>query len=229
MHAAGPCGPCSEIYVDRGPAYGPDGGPDVDEERFLEIWNLVFMQDECDEHAEVVRELPRKNIDTGSSLERVAVVLQDVASAFDTDLLRPLVASAEELTGRVYGRQGRDDVSLRIIAEHARAATFLIADGVLPSNEGRGYVLRRMLRRLVTHARRLGVEVDVMPSLVATVIERFHGAYPELAANQAFIHQVATSARPPSACMTRSAFRSSSRSSSRSRRASRSTPTTSPV
>ena len=193
MHAAGPCGPCSEIYVDRGPAYGPDGGPDVDEERFLEIWNLVFMQDECDEHAEVVRELPRKNIDTGSSLERVAVVLQDVASAFDTDLLRPLVASAEELTGLVYGRQARDDVSLRIIAEHARATTFLIADGVLPSNEGRGYVLRRMLRRLVTHARRLGVEVDVMPSLVATVIERFHGAYPELAANQAFIHQVATS------------------------------------
>src|SRR5262249_45988213 len=144
MHAAGPCGPCSEIYVDRGERYGPGGGPDVDEERFLEIWNLVFMQDECDENSEVIRELPTKNIDTGSSLERVAIVLQGADSAFDTDLLRPLVAVAERVTGHAYGHDPRSDVSLRIIAEHGRAATFLIADGVLPSNEGRGYVLRRM-------------------------------------------------------------------------------------
>jgi alanyl-tRNA synthetase len=193
MHAAGPCGPCSEIYVDRGPEYGPDGGPDVDEERFLEIWNLVFIQDECDEDANVVRELPTKNVDTGSSLERVAVVLQDAASVFETDLFRPLVDAAVRLSGRPYGQEERADVSLRILAEHGRACTFLIGDGVLPSNEGRGYVLRRMLRRLVTHARKLGVEKPVMGDLVRTTIEVMGEAYPELGANQAFIQQVAAS------------------------------------
>ena len=192
-HAAGPCGPCSEIYVDRGPRYGADGGPDVDEERFLEIWNLVFTQDECDEDSNVIAELPRKNIDTGSSLERVAVVLQDVGSVFDTDLLRPLVETAERLTGRRYGRDERDDVSLRIIADHGRATTFLMADGVLPSNEGRGYVLRRMLRRLVTHARKLGVERPVMADLVETTLQLMGETYPELVANRSSIQQVAAS------------------------------------
>jgi len=192
-HAAGPCGPCSEIYVDRGPRYGADGGPDVDEERFLEIWNLVFTQDECDEDSNVIAELPRKNIDTGSSLERVAVVLQDVGSVFDTDLLRPLVETAERLTGRRYGRHERDDVSLRIIADHGRATTFLMADGVLPSNEGRGYVLRRMLRRLVTHARKLGVERPVMADLVETTLQLMGETYPELVANRSSIQQVAAS------------------------------------
>jgi alanyl-tRNA synthetase len=193
MHAAGPCGPCSEIYVDRGPRYGPEGGPDVDEERFLEIWNLVFMQDECDEHSNVIHELPRTNIDTGSSLERVAMVLQDVDSVFETDLLRPLVETAESLTGRTYGKDDRADVSLRIIAEHGRAVTFLIADGVLPSNEGRGYVLRRMLRRLVTHARRLGVGRPVMAELVAATVEGFGQTYLELETNRPFVLQVASS------------------------------------
>src|SRR5438093_5103801 len=193
MHAAGPCGPCSEIYVDRGPKYGPEGGPDVDEERFLEIWNLVFMQDECDEHSNVIRELPKKNIDTGSSLERVAVVLQGVDTVFETDLFRPLVATAERLSQKRYGTNQRADVSLRILAEHGRACTFLIGDGVLPSNEGRGYVLRRLLRRLVTHARKLGVERPVMGDLVDTTVEVMGQAYPELAANKAFIHQVAAS------------------------------------
>jgi alanyl-tRNA synthetase len=192
-HTAGPCGPCSEIFIDRGPKYGPDGGPAVDEERFLEIWNLVFMQNECDEHSNVIADLPKKNIDTGSSLERVALVLQGVDTVFETDLLRPLIETAEHLIGKRYGRDERDDVSFRILAEHGRATTFLIADGVLPSNEGRGYVLRRMLRRLVTHARRLGTDRPLMEALVDTTIEVMGDAYPELRANQAFIHQVAAS------------------------------------
>jgi alanyl-tRNA synthetase len=190
-HTAGPCGPCSEIFVDRGPKYGPDGGPAVDEERFLEIWNLVFMQDECDEQSNVIAELPRKNIDTGSSLERVAVVLQGVDSVFDTDLLRPLVEAAERATGVKYGVDEGTDVGLRVMAEHARATTFLIADGVLPSNEGAGYVLRRELRRLITHARKLGVDKAVMPELVETTVEVMGGAYPELVSEKAYILQVA--------------------------------------
>ncbi|HXF57776.1 MAG TPA: alanine--tRNA ligase [Actinomycetota bacterium] len=193
MHVAGPCGPCSEIYVDRGPRYGPDGGPEVDEDRFLEIWNVVFMQNECDDRGNVLRDLPKKNIDTGSSLERVAMVLQEVDNVFETDLLRPILAVAEEVSDHPYGRDGRDDVSLRVMAEHGRACTFLISDGVLPSNEGRGYVLRRMLRRLVTHARRLGVDRPVMPDLVAKTVEVMGDAYPELRANQSFVLQVAAS------------------------------------
>src|SRR5207249_348689 len=139
-HAAGPCGPCSEIFVDRGAKYGPEGGPNVDEERYVEIWNLVFMQDRCDDQAEILGELPRKNIDTGSSLERVCMVLQDAPNVFETDLFRPILAVAEEETGHPYGRDPGADVSLRVMTEHARATTFLMADGVLPSNEGRGYV-----------------------------------------------------------------------------------------
>jgi alanyl-tRNA synthetase len=192
-HTAGPCGPCSEIYVDRGPEFGPAGGPDVDEERFLEIWNLVFMQDECDEHSNVIRELPKKNIDTGSSLERVAMIIQGVPTVFDTDLLRPLVEVGERLAGIRYGSDDRSDVSLRVLAEHGRATAFLIADGVLPSNEGRGYVLRRMLRRLVTHARRLGIDKPVMSEFVDRTTELMGAAYPELVQNKAFVHQVATS------------------------------------
>src|SRR5439155_9743106 len=193
MHAAGPCGPCSEIFVDRGPAYGPEGGPDADEDRFCEIWNLVFMQDECDDHGEVLRPLPKQNIDTGSSLERVAMVLQDKANVFETDLLRPLLAVAEEVSGRAYGRDGTTDVALRIMAEHGRATTFLMADGVLPSNEGRGYVLRRELRRLITYARRLGVDRPVMGGLIGRTVEVMGEAYPELVENRAFVLQVAES------------------------------------
>ena len=192
-HAPGPCGPCSEIFVDRGPRFGPDGGPDVDEERFIEIWNLVFIQDETDDGVNVVGELPAKNIDTGSGLERVATVLQDADSVFETDLLRPLLEVAESLSGRTHGRDERADVSLKVIAEHGRATTFLIADGVQPSNEGRGYVLRRMLRRVVSHARRLGIERDVMPALVDRTIELFGHAHPELVENRAYVEQVAAS------------------------------------
>jgi alanyl-tRNA synthetase len=193
MGVAGPCGPCSEIYVDRGPKYGPDGGPAVDEDRFMEIWNLVFMQNLCDDNINVIGDLPKKNIDTGSGLERVAVVLQERNNVFETDLLRPLVEVAQSVIGRRYGADQRDDVSLRIIAEHGKATTFLMGDGVLPSNEGRGYVLRRMLRRLITHARKLGVDKPVMGALVDKTVELMGETYPELVENRAFIEHVAAS------------------------------------
>ncbi|MGZ8630577.1 MAG: alanine--tRNA ligase [Actinomycetota bacterium] len=189
-HAAGPAGPCSEIFVDRGERFGPDGGPDVDEDRFMEIWNHVFMQHQVDEHAEIVGELPMKNIDTGSSIERVAVVLQDVGSFFETDLFAPLLDVVQSLSGKHYGADERHDIAIRIIGEHARATAFLVADGVQPSNEGRGYILRRMLRRVVSSARQLGVPGDVLPPLVGVVVEGFGEAYPELVENRAFIEQV---------------------------------------
>jgi alanyl-tRNA synthetase len=192
-HTAGPGGPCSEIFVDRGPEYGREGGPAVDEERYLEIWNLVFMQHQVDVEGEVVAELPKKNIDTGSSLERVALVLQSVDSVFDTDLLRPLVAAAEDLAARAYGEDERADISLRILAEHGRATSMLIADGVMPSNEARGYVLRRMLRRMVSHARRLLIGRPVMGPLVKATVDLLGDAYPELVENRDYIEQVASS------------------------------------
>ena len=192
-HAAGPAGPCSEIFVDRGPTHGPDGGPDVDEERFMEIWNLVFMQEQIDAAGDVVAPLPGKNVDTGSSLERVAMVLQGVDNVFETDLFRPTLEVAERLSGRRHGEDPQDDVSLKIVAEHGRATTFLIADGIQPSNEGRGYILRRMLRRAVSHGRRLGIEGSVLDPIITTVIDGFGEAYPELRENEAFVRQVADS------------------------------------
>jgi alanyl-tRNA synthetase len=192
-HAPGPAGPCSEIFVDRGPRFGPQGGPAVDEDRFMEIWNHVFMQDQVDEHATVLGELPAKNIDTGASLERLAVALQGSANFFETDLFAPLLERVQSLSGLHYGADERHDVSIRIIGEHARATSFLVADGVQPSNEGRGYILRRMLRRVVSHARRIGVEGSVLDPLLDVVIEGFGGPYPELRENEAFIRQVLSS------------------------------------
>ena len=192
-HTAGPGGPCSEIFVDRGSKYGPEGGPDVDEERFMEIWNLVFIQDQVDHELQVTGPLPAKNVDTGSSLERVAMVLQGVENVFETDLLRPMLEVAETLSGRTHGNDPLDDLSLKVIAEHGRATTFLIADGVQPSNEGRGYILRRLLRRVVAHARRLGTERAVFDPLIDSAVAVFGDAYPELRQNEAFIHQVAAS------------------------------------
>jgi len=189
-HTAGPGGPCSEIFVDRGARYGPDGGPEADEDRFMEIWNHVFMQDQVDADENVVGELPAKNIDTGSSLERVATVLQHKANIFETDLFVPLIEIAESLSGRRHGTDERTDVSLKIIAEHGRSVSFLIADGIQPANEGRGYILRRMLRRVVSHARRLGIEKSVMEPLVERTVELMGHAYPELRENRAFILQV---------------------------------------
>jgi alanyl-tRNA synthetase len=193
MGVAGPCGPSSEIFYDRGPKYGPEGGPAVDEERYLEFWNLVFMQDERDDAYNIIGDLPRKNIDTGMGLERAAVILQARDNIFETDLFRPVLAVAEEITGRPYGEDEKRDVSLRIMAEHGRAITFLIADGVLPSNEGRGYVLRRMLRRLVTHARKLGVDRPVMGELIESVVQVMGQSYPQLITDKPFILQVAAS------------------------------------
>jgi alanyl-tRNA synthetase len=193
MGVAGPCGPCSEIYVDRGPEFGPDGGPAVDEERFLEMWNLVFMEFERDDDYKLVGELDRKGVDTGSSLERVAVVLQRTPSVYETDVLAPFLETVQSVSGKTYGRDERDDLSLRIVAEHGRATTFLIGDGVVPSNEGRGYVLRRMLRRVVSHAHKLGIESGVSAPLAETTVRTFGEAYPELVERRAFILQVAAS------------------------------------
>jgi alanyl-tRNA synthetase len=189
-HAAGPGGPCSEIYVDRGAAYGEEGGPAVDENRFMEIWNLVFIQNQMSADGDVVGDLPKKNIDTGSGLERVATVLQKTESYFETDLMWPLVEVALSLSGRKYGADERDDVSLKILAEHGRSVSFLVGDGVLPSNEGRGYILRRLLRRIVSHARRLDVQQAALAPLVERTVELFGDAYPELRENREFILQV---------------------------------------
>jgi len=193
MGVAGPCGPCSELFVDRGPSYGPDGGPAVDEERFLEIWNLVFMQYERDDDFNLVGELGKKGVDTGSGLERVAIVLQQTPSVYETDLFAPILDTAQSVTGRRYGIDERDDLSLRILTEHGRAVTFLIADGVVPSNEGRGYVLRRMLRRIVLHGRKLGVERQVAGPLVERTVETLGEPWPDLVERKAFVLQVAAS------------------------------------
>jgi alanyl-tRNA synthetase len=190
----GPCGPSSEIYYDRGPAYGREGGPIVDEERYLEVWNLVFMQYERGpgegKDYPILRELPAKNIDTGMGFERMCIVLQGVDNVFETDVLRPILAEVEERSGARYGADPKRDVSIRVVAEHARTSSFLIADGVLPSNEGRGYILRRLLRRAVRHLRLLGVEEPTMAAVASRVVATLGDAWPELAANQATILQV---------------------------------------
>lgn len=193
MGVAGPCGPASEIFYDRGPEHGEDGGPiGGGEDRFVEIWNLVFMQHIQDEPYHVVGDLPSKNIDTGMGLERLAMVMQDAGSNFETDLLRPIMAAAESETGAEYGAGGASDVSLRILADHARTTTVMIGDGVMPSNEGRGYVLRRLLRRAVRHAWQLGSRALIMPSLVEATIGVLGDAYPVLVEQRDFIHDVVT-------------------------------------
>ena len=180
MGIPGPCGPSSEIFFDKGPEYGEEGGPAVDDERHMEIWNLVFMQNIQDEPYHVIGDLPARNIDTGAGLERVASVVQQVDSVFDTDVLRTILARGESLTGTRYGDDPGSDVSLRILADHGRFVTFLIGDRVVPSNEGRGYVLRRVLRRAVRHAFLLGTEDPVMPGLVDATVETMGDAYPVL-------------------------------------------------
>ncbi|MDQ3955267.1 MAG: alanine--tRNA ligase [Actinomycetota bacterium] len=195
MGVAGPCGPCSEIFVDLGERFGEssDVGPDGNEDRYLEIWNLVFMQNECNAQIEPVTELPKKNIDTGAGVERLALVLQGVDSIYETDTLGGMVGRAEELTRRKYGSDDRTNRALRILADHGRSLSFLIADGVLPSNEERGYVLRRVIRRAVRHARLLGRDDPVLPELVSGTIELMGDAYPELVERRDFIVNVASS------------------------------------
>jgi alanyl-tRNA synthetase len=187
MGVPGPGGPCSEIYYDRGPEYGVEGGPVADEDRYLEIWNLVFMQDirgeQSPKHGHPpLGSLPKKNIDTGLGVERVAFLLQGVDNVYETDLLRPIIATAEELSGRTYGEHHSDDVRFRVIADHIRSSVMLIADGVRPGNEGRGYVLRRLLRRTIRSARLLGVTAPVMAQLVEVTRDLMSESYPELVA-----------------------------------------------
>jgi alanyl-tRNA synthetase len=194
MGVPGPCGPSSEIFVDRGPEYGPDGGPAVDTDRFMEIWNLVFMQDERGpgdgDDYEVLGPLPARNIDTGLGLERTAVVLQDVGSVYETDLLRPMLDRAADLSGRRYGTDPGDDVRLRIVADHIRTALMLIADGVTPAKDGRGYVLRRLLRRVVRSMQRLGVDESCLGQLSVVTRETMSAIYPELHEQADHIEQV---------------------------------------
>jgi alanyl-tRNA synthetase len=180
MADTGPNGPCSEIFWDRGPGYGPGGGPaHGGDERFVEIWNLVFMQFETDEAGDT-RPLPRPSIDTGAGLERILAVLQGVDSVFEIDEMARLIAAAEAATGCRYGGDERADLALRILAEHARTMTFLISDGVYPSNEDRGYVLRRIMRRAARYAYLLGVSDLVTPKLVDAVVDIMGGDYPQL-------------------------------------------------
>jgi len=185
MGVPGPCGPCSEIFFDRGPAYGPDGGPEVDEDRFMEVWNLVFMQYERGEGPgkdyPILAELPAKNIDTGMGMERMASILQGVDNLYEIDEVGPVLTRAAEVTGKRYGAAHPDDVRLRVVADHVRTALMLLADGVTPSNEGRGYVLRRMLRRAVRAVRLLGVEEPALPLLLPVSRDCMAASYPEVA------------------------------------------------
>jgi alanyl-tRNA synthetase len=181
----GPAGPCSEIYYDRGPEYGAEGGPEADEDRYIEIWNLVFMQYEradggTKDHFEILGELPKKNIDTGMGLERVAFLLQGVENIYEIDQVRPLVDLAAKLSGKTYGADENDDVRMRVIADHIRSALMLMSDGVTPSNEGRGYVLRRLLRRSVRSLRLLGVQKPCFEELFTASKNAMVEAYPEL-------------------------------------------------
>ncbi len=185
----GPCGPCSELYYDQGEELGcdsPDCAPGCDCDRYLEYWNLVFMQYDRQEDGSLVP-LPKQNIDTGMGLERIAAVLQGVKSNFETDILRSIMTEAEAVTGAAYGTNEKTDTSLRILADHSRAVAFLIADGVLPSNEGRGYVLRRLLRRAVRHGRLLGVNDLFLGRLTNLVIELMGDAYPEIVEHRELI------------------------------------------
>jgi alanyl-tRNA synthetase len=191
MGPTGPCGPCSELYYDRGPEFGAEGGPaEGGEERYVEFWNLVFMQYNRAEDG-TLTELPQKNIDTGAGLERILALLQGEQSVFETDVLRRILAVAEATTGRRYGADAKADVSLRILADHGRAMTFLVADGVLPTNEGRGYVLRRQIRRAVRHARLLGFEGEITGPLVDATVEIMGAAYPDLVRQHDFVRQMA--------------------------------------
>ena len=181
----GPAGPCSEIYFDRGPDYGVDGGPEADENRFIEIWNLVFMQyqrgqGDGKDGFEILGELPSKNIDTGMGLERVAFIMQGVDNLYEIDEVKPVLDLAAKLAGKTYGANEADDVRLRVVADHVRSALMLIGDGVVPANDARGYVVRRLLRRVVRAMRLLGVEKPVFAELFTRSKDSMKASYPEL-------------------------------------------------
>ena len=185
MGVAGPCGPCSEIYYDRGPEYGAEGGPVADEDRYLEVWNLVFMQNiradgGTKDDYPIIGELPAKNIDTGLGLERTAALLQGVENIYEIDTTMQILRRASELAGVTYGKDSKSDVSLRVVADHARTSMMLIGDGVLPGNEGRGYVLRRMMRRTIRNMRILGAPDHNSKELLMAAIGAMSPQYPEL-------------------------------------------------
>jgi alanyl-tRNA synthetase len=176
----GPCGPCSELYLDRGLEFGKeDDLPGGENERFLEYWNLVFMQFDQDP-INTLTPLPAKNIDTGLGLNRLAAIMQGTTSVFETDQIRPLIDLGEELSGKRYGETFETDRALRILADHTRGMSFLIGDGVVPSNEERGYVLRRLMRRAVVQGRRIGIEPGFLPRYADRVLELMGSSYPEL-------------------------------------------------
>lgn len=192
----GPAGPCSEIYFDRGAQFGPDGGPAVDDTRYLEIWNLVFMQYLIDNvrskvDFDIVGELPQKNIDTGMGMERVAFLKQGVANMYEIDQVRPVLDKAGELSGRRYGANSDDDVRMRVIADHVRSALMLMTDGVVPANDGRGYVLRRLLRRSIRSMRLLGYHDPSFPELFAASRDAMSASYPDVAREFARVSQLA--------------------------------------
>ena len=204
MGVPGPGGPCSEILYDRGPDYGPEAdftslGPDMPtelEDRYLEIWNLVFMQDELSAvrskaDFDIAGSLPKKNIDTGMGLERVAYLLQDKQNMYEIDVMFPVIEKAEELTGRTYGARHEDDVRFRVVADHVRNSMMLIGDGVTPGNEGRGYVLRRLLRRAIRSMRLLGTEDKVLPELMPVSRDKMSETYTDLLQNWDRISTVA--------------------------------------
>ena len=191
-HGSGPCGPCSEIYFDRGPEYGcgkPTCGVGCDCDRYMEIWNLVFSQFDADGKGHYER-LARPNIDTGMGLERLACVMQGVGNLFEVDTVQSVLHHVEHIAGKTYGADPREDISIRVITDHIRSCTFMVSDGILPSNEGRGYVLRRLLRRAARHGRMLGISRPFLVELVETVIQSSESAYPELREHDAYIKKV---------------------------------------
>ena len=191
-HGSGPCGPCSEIYYDRGPEYGcgkPGCTVGCDCDRYMEVWNNVFSQFDNDGHGNYT-ELKQKNIDTGMGLERLACVVQGVGSLFDVDTVRNITNKVSEIAGKHYGDSEKTDVSLRVITDHIRSTVMMICDGVIPSNEGRGYVLRRLLRRAARHGKLLGIDRPFLSDVATTVIQESGGAYPELVEKQKYIHKV---------------------------------------
>ena len=191
-HGSGPCGPCSEIYFDRGPEYGcgkPTCGVGCDCDRYMEIWNLVFSQFDADGKGHYER-LARPNIDTGMGLERLACVMQGVGNLFEVDTVQSVLHHVEHIAGKTYGENAKDDISIRVITDHIRSCTFMVSDGILPSNEGRGYVLRRLLRRAARHGRMLGISRPFLVELVETVIQSSESAYPELREHEAYIKKV---------------------------------------
>ncbi|MFF7788095.1 alanine--tRNA ligase [Streptomyces sp. NPDC007991] len=196
MTVPGPCGPSSEAHYDRGPAFGKEGGPAVDSERYVELWNLVFMQSIRGEGPPkkdypILGELGKKSIDTGLGLDRLAAILQDAQSVCTTDLLLPTYRTVQELAGREAPGEGEDKVSFQVVTEHARSIAFLIADGVLPAKDGRGYILRRLMRRAIRHARLLGIDGPILPPATASVVANLGDVWPELSAQATLIEQVA--------------------------------------